>query len=317
MNRVNRSEDGLGASRPDYVTLTAFVLVVLIGGSNAVAVRFSNLELPPFWGAATRFGAAALISWVIVLGRRIALPQGRALIGALLYGLLGFGASYAFLYWGLLRVQAGLTMVVLALVPLLTLFFALAHGLETFRWRGLIGVLISIAGIFLAVGEGLGTTVPVASLLAIAGGAACIAEATVVIKLFPKSHPIATNALALTIGTSLLFGLSLLVGEPWNLPSTSNTWTAFIYLVLIGSVILFYLYLFVLTRWTASATAYSILLMPVATVVIAAWLAGEAVTTAFVLGGVLILAGVWVGAISGSVHAAISDSSPTPEEVIP
>lgn len=289
----------------------AFVLLVLIGGSNAVAVRFSNLELPPFWGAAIRFAAAALIFWIIVLVRRIALPKGRALIGALLYGLLAVGVSYALLYWGLLRVQAGLTMVVLAFVPLMTLFFALAHGLETVRWRGLIGTLISIAGILVAVGGGLSTAVPVSSLLALVAAAACLAEGSVVFKLFPKSHPVATNALALTTGASLLIGLSLVAGEEWNLPTTSNTWAAFTYLVVIGSVVLFYLYLYVLARWTASATAYSFLLFPVATVVIAAWLAGEVVTTSFVIGGALVVAGVWVGAISGSSRAASSDCSPT------
>jgi drug/metabolite transporter (DMT)-like permease len=242
----------------------AFVLLVLIGGSNAVAVRFSNLELPPFWGAAIRFAAAALIFWIIVLVRRIALPKGRALMGALLYGFLAVGVSYALLYWGLLRVPAGLTMVVLAFVPLMTLFFALAHGLETLRWRGLIGTLISIAGILVAVGGGLSTAVPVSSLLALVAAAACLAEGSVVFKLFPKSHPVATNALALTTGASLLMGLSLLAGEEWKLPTTSNTWAAFTYLVVIGSVVLFYLYLYVLARWTASATAYSFLLFPVA-----------------------------------------------------
>lgn len=131
MSRSSFSKDGLGAAWSNRGTLIAFVLLVLVGGSNAVAVRFSNLELPPFWGAAIRFAAAALIFWIIVLGRRIALPKGRALMGALLYGLLAIGASYALLYWGLVRVQAGLTMVVLALVPLMTVFFALAHGLET------------------------------------------------------------------------------------------------------------------------------------------------------------------------------------------
>jgi hypothetical protein len=31
--------------------LLAFTLLVLVGGSNAVAVKFSDFELPPFWGA--------------------------------------------------------------------------------------------------------------------------------------------------------------------------------------------------------------------------------------------------------------------------
>ena len=310
------SEDNLEAARPGQATWIAFGLLVLIGGSNAVAVRFSNLELPPFWGAAIRFSAAALIFWTIVFARRIPLPEGRARAGVLLYGFLAVGASYAFLYWGLLRVQAGLSMVVLALVPLMTLFFALAHGIETFRWRGLVGALVAIAGILLGVAGGLGTEVPIPSLLALVAGAACIAEGSVVFKLFPPSHPVATNALAVTTGAMLLLGVSRLAGEEWKLPETSTTWAAFTYLVLIGSVVLFYLYLFVLARWTASATAYSFLLFPVATVVIAAWLAGEVVTPAFVVGGGLVLAGVWLGAVSPPARPAAPERSSTAEKVI-
>jgi drug/metabolite transporter (DMT)-like permease len=276
----------------------AFVLLVIIGGSNAVAVRFSNLELPPFWGAASRFGAAALLFWLIIAFRRIPLPRGRALLGPLLYGFLGIGANYAFLYWGLLHTQAGLTMIILAFVPLITFFFAIMHGIESFRWRGLFGALIAITGIIIGIGGGIGSVpIHVPSLLAIALSAACIAEGTVVFKFYPKSHPAAANAIAVTIGAIFLMGVSFAAGEAWIIPSGSDTWFAFIYLIFIGSVVLFYLYLYVLARWTASATTYSFLLFPVATVIIAAWLAGEIVAPSFVLGGMLVIIGVWFGAI--------------------
>ena len=45
----------------DWITLTAFGIMVVLIGTNFVAVRFSNLGLPPFWGAGIRFGAASLI----------------------------------------------------------------------------------------------------------------------------------------------------------------------------------------------------------------------------------------------------------------
>ncbi|HSF81620.1 MAG TPA: DMT family transporter [Anaerolineales bacterium] len=281
----------------DRLTLIAFVVLVFLGGNNAVAVRFSNFELPPFWGAATRFFGAALIFWIIMLWRRIPLPSGRALIGCLLYGALSIGAAYAFLYWSLLTIQASLAMIVLALGPLLTLLFATAHRLEQFRWRGLAGALIALAGITLAVAQELGSSIPVLSLLALLAGAACIAEASVVYKLFPRSDPLATNALSTTTGAVILILISLLAGEAWSLPDAPATWAAFIYLVVIGSVVLFYLYLFVLSRWTASATSYSFLLFPVATIVISAWLTDEAITLRFVAGGCIVLIGVWIGAL--------------------
>jgi drug/metabolite transporter (DMT)-like permease len=316
MSRDSSSAYDRGAAPADRGTLVAFVLMVLFAGGNAVAVRLSNSALPPFWGAAMRSAAAALVFWVIVVLRQIALPRGRALVGAVLYGLIAVGAAYAFLYWGLLRVPASLGSPILALVPLMTLFFAWAHGLEELRWRGVVGALIAIAGVLIGVVGGLGSAVHAPSFLALVAGTACFAEAAVVFKLFPQSHPLVTNAVAFTTGTPLLVVVSRLAGEPWSLPNTGSTWAAFAYLVLIGSVVVFYLYLHVLSRWTASATSYSFLLMPVTTVVMAAWLLGEVVTISFVIGAALALAGVWMGAIQSSPKVAELTCSPTASKAI-
>ncbi len=297
MSPSNPELSSEAGSRIDSLTLLAFLALVVIGGSNAVAVKFSNLELPPFWGATIRFAAAAAIFWAIIFLRRVELPNGRALVGSLIYGVLGVGASYALLYWALLEIQAGLAMVVLSLGPLLTFLFSTTHRLEPFKWRGLAGALVALGGISLAVSEELGASVPLLSLLALVLGAASIAEASVLYKLFPKSDPLATNGIATTAGSIILFLVSLLAGESWALPTTPATWAAFMYLIVIGSVFLFYLYLFVLTRWTATATSYSFLLFPVATIIISSWLTDEAVTLRFAAGGLLVLFGVWIGAL--------------------
>lgn len=296
MSGEKTSGDGSGVSGLGVLTLTAFFLMAVFAGGNAVAVRFSNLGLPPFWGATLRFTAAALIFWVIVLVRHIPLPKGRALVGATLYGLLSIGAAYAGLYWGLVRAPAGLAGALLALVPLMTLFFAWAHGLEQLHWQGLIGALIATAGVLFGVVGGFNGAMHVPSVLALVAGVACVAESGVVFKLFPVGDLIAYNAVSLTVGVPLLGALSLLMGERWILPATAQTWAAYVYLVLIGTVVVFYLFLYVLARWTASATSYSFLLMPVATAIIAALVAGEAITASFVIGSAMVIGGVWVGA---------------------
>ena len=108
---------------------------MLVGGLNFVAVRFSNRELPPFEGAALRFAAASLLFLAYVRFRGIALPRGRSLIGATLFGLLGFSGAYAFLYWGLVSAPAAMGSVALALVPVATPLLAAAHGRERIRAR--------------------------------------------------------------------------------------------------------------------------------------------------------------------------------------
>jgi len=307
MRRRFSAKGGWRAALSGRATLIAFFLFVLAAGSNPIAVRFSNFELPPFLGAASRFGAAALIFWIVVLGRRISVPTGRALAATVLYGVISVGASYAFLYWALVRIQPGLASVFLATVPLLTLFLAAAHRLEALSWRKLTGALVAVGGIVLIVDGGLGGIVDVPALLAMAAGAACLAEGGVVFKLLPQADAVATNAVATSTGAVLLAGLSLLAGEEWSLPASASTWAAFGYLVVVGSVVVFYLYLFVLARWPASTTAYGLVLLPVVSVAVSAWLTGEVVTASFAVGAAVVLAGVWVGAISGASRAIVSE----------
>jgi drug/metabolite transporter (DMT)-like permease len=305
---------------PDRLTLTAFAALVFIGGSNVVAVSLSNDDLPPFFGAGLRFAVAGSILLAVVAVRRIPLPRGRALFGTVVYGLLGFAVFYALAYWALVHLSAGVAAVMLASVPLLTFFFAWAHGLEPFRWRALVGSMIVIVGIAVLIGGELSLTVPLGPMLAVLGAAAAAAESGVVIKQFPPSSPMATNGLAMAMGALVLLGISALSGERWALPDRAFSWGVFLYLVLLGSVALFGLFLFVLGRWTASAASYFVVLMPIVSAVLAAWVLDEPITWALALGGAVILVGVYVGALSrGKVPLTVAAAIPeaTMAETLP
>ena len=294
MNAHDVSSDNSRVAGTDRATLAAFVLTVLFAGGNAVAIRLSNSGLPPLWGAALRAAGAALIFVAIALLRRMPLPRGQALRGAILYGILGIGVPYALLYWGLWRVPAALGATILALVPLLTLFFARLHKLEELHWRAVVGAVVAAAGVVIGLSGGAVGALHLPSVLALLAGTAFLAESGVVFKLFPKSHPVATNTVAFATATPILLAISWLAGDQWLLPATMQTWAALAYLVLPGSVGVFLLYLHVLTRWTATAASYTFLLIPVATVIIAAQLLGEVVTVSFLIGATLAIAGVWV-----------------------
>src|SRR5215207_676525 len=57
----------------------------VLAGGNAVAIRFSNRELDPLWGAGLRFALAAALLVALMAILRLAPPRGRALRGAVLY----------------------------------------------------------------------------------------------------------------------------------------------------------------------------------------------------------------------------------------
>src|SRR5512143_1140759 len=222
------------AAGPDAQTLLAYIAGIIFTGANAVAVRFTVAELHPFWGASLRFGGAAVLFWIIVLIRRTPLPTRRDLPGLLLYGAVNFGIGYAFIYWGLKTIPAGLFQVVLALVPLLTIFLALLHGLEKFRVRGLVGAVIAVAGVGWAFFERPGGALPLLSLLSVVAGAACFAEAIVLLKRLPRQDPLMVNAVSMTDGTIVELGLSAAFGEPHAIPMRPTTWLSVAYLVLFG-----------------------------------------------------------------------------------
>ncbi len=283
---------------PGRSVFLAFAITVLIAGNNAIAVRYSNAELPPFFGAAVRFAFAALIFMLIMILFRLPLPRGRGFLGAILFGMIGTGINYALLYWALETLHPALSMIILALAPLLTFLLACIHGQEVFRWKALVGALIALGGIGVIISNQLGTAAPLLPMLAVAGGAVCFAESSIIIKAFPQSHPITTNAIALTAGSLVLFLLSALTKETPRMPTLPTTWGALIFLVLLGSVTVYALTVYVIKNWTASASSYQFVLFPIVTIAVSAWLTKEPITITELIGALLVLAGVYIGGIA-------------------
>ncbi len=287
-------------NRPSAAVLAVFVAVVLIGGSNFVAVRFSNRELPPFWGAGLRFAIAGALLVGFAKWRGILLPLGSAFRGVALLGVINFGLAYALAYWGLLQAPSAMAATFVALVPLMTFFMATALGMERFRWSGVGGGAIAVAGVALVFIDQLRATVPPAALAALFLQAVTVAVSTVLLKRLPRADPIGTNAVAMLCGAGLLFVLALIARETPALPSRPEVWIAFLYLVTLGGVGLFIGIVFIVLRWTASASAYVTVLFPVVAVAVGAILAGELVSWQFVAGASLVMVGTYVGAFVGA-----------------
>ena len=302
------------AEGPTGATITAFGLAVVIGGANFLAVKFSNDELDPLSGAALRFTAAALLLFAISAIGKYEFPRGRAAVGAAIYGLLGFGVSYALLYYAILGLGAGTTSVVLAATPLATLILAIIHRQEVLSARGVIGGVLAVNGIGILSLRSMEGDLELSYLLAAVLGVAAIAESGVVIKGYPRAHPMSTNALAMAVGSIFLIIATFVFDQSWELPSRARTWGALVWLVVFGSVALFWLFLYVISKWTASATSYITTLFPVVAVTLGALFADEELTIELVFGGALVLIAVYVGALSGPPHVA---RAPQPSDAGP
>ena len=306
--------------RPDRVTLAAFVTFVLIGGAVSVAIRLGSFELPPLWAATLRYAGATVAFSAIAIALRIPFPRGVHLLGATLMSLT-FVVSTALFYVGVSTTSASMGAIAFALMPLATLALAATIGIERFTFRGAAGALVAAVGAVVIVGDQLGAAVPLSGLLALGGAMVFGAATSVVIKRLPPGSPISANAAAGLVVTPLIFGLTLVTGESLALPNRPETWAALAFLILAGSVVLFPLALFIINRWTASGYSYTGLLEPLAAVALAAIILGEPIRLTFVIGGAIVLMGVWVGALSSSavpspVSAVIEAELTAPVSVV-
>jgi len=281
----------------DRLPLIGFFSIVLLAGLNPIAVRFTVLELPPFLGGAMRFMPASILMFILAFVMKVPMPRGRELLGAIIYGGVQFGIGFSLLNWALIKVQPGMASVLLALAPLITLGFAILHRLEHFRWMALIGSLVSVVGVGLIFRAQLGANVPVLSLLAAMLGTMCLCESTLIIKIFPKSHPITTNAVGMGTGSVFLSLMAIINGEKFAFPVKTVTREALIYSIILGSCVLFMVVVYVLKHMTASTLSYQFVLMPFVTLSASTLLTHETLNPILLAGAVLVLMGVYFGGI--------------------
>lgn len=283
--------------------------MVVLAGGNSVGVKIATDELDDFWAAALRFGASGALFAALMIPLRSPIPHGKALLGAVTYGVLAFGVAFGLAFVAIPMTGAGAGQLLLGLVPLLTLILAPLHGLEPFRLRAMLGSLVALVGVGILAADRIAVDIPLAGIALGVVVALLLAEAGIVLKLTPRADPIASNAVGMLTGALILVPISFLLGEQWALPTQSDTWAAMIYLIVPGSLGVFWLFVVVLRRWTASAVSFEFLLIPLATIPFSALLTREVITPLMLVAGAIILAGVYLGALAPDPKQAATEQS--------
>jgi drug/metabolite transporter (DMT)-like permease len=189
-------------------------------------------------------------------------------------------------------------------VPLATLLLAVVQGQERMRGAAVLGTLLALAGIGLITLDPGRASIPPLALLAILAGVLCFAQALVIVRRLPTIHPVALNAVGMITGAVVLLIVSFALGEPKGIPQNGETWAALGYVAVIGSVVVFLLHVTIAQHWGASRTAYVMVVIPLVTITLSAWLDQEPVTGGLLIGAALVLGGVYLGALRGAENQA-------------
>ncbi len=283
--------------------ILVWLSLCLIWGSTWIFIKIGLEVLPPLSFAAWRFALSALILWSIAWWRKIPPPRSRAdwitVSGA---GILGFSINYSLLFWGEKYISSGLASVLQAMIPAFGLIFA-HFFLPSEKITGLkiAGIAIGIFGVALI----FSNQFKFEGKMALAGSAALfssaffVAASNVLVKVRGVHlDPIVNSAAQMTVGIiPMIIVSSCWEGNPLNLHWTPSAIFALAYLVLIGAVLAFTLYYWLIRHWDVTKTMLISLVTPVIAVALGMVTLKEKITWQIALGTLLILAGV--GAIIG------------------
>jgi drug/metabolite transporter (DMT)-like permease len=250
---------------------------------------------------------AAVLLGVVATLMRLRFPRGRALLVPVLYGALSFGASIGLASYALVRVHAGLAQMIFAVVPLAAVLLSALERLEPLRTARVAGGVLALIGIAAISRGALDRGIPLVSLLALLAGALAFAQGTVVVRLFEPIHPIVMNAIGMGVAAVLLTAVSAATGEAAALPHHGETIAAVTFLVP-SMMLTFLLYLFVVERWSASRASYAFVLSPLVSLALSALLDSEPIEARALVGGLLVVVGVYVGALRGPNVRARADA---------
>jgi drug/metabolite transporter (DMT)-like permease len=273
----------------------ALTIVYIAWGSTYVGIRIMDRTIPPLIGAGCRYLSAGFAMYVFLWVRHRTPPRvsPRELGSVGLVGVLLLAGGNGFVCLAERHVPAGLSALVVASVPLWLLVIRIITrdlpGRATLAGLG-IGFL-GVALLVLRGGTAQGVSVP--ELLVVVAASLSWALGSWASGRLPMPSDAAIGTtLEMLIGGAVLMGLGPLFGERRStlaLHASADSLLAVAYLALIGSVLAFTAYVWLLQHAPISQVSTYAYVNPIVAVILGALLLGEKITTTTVIGGATIL----------------------------
>lgn len=284
-------------------------------GSSMVATRVVVDQVGPASLALMRYviGVCCLLPAALTLGRGVRFAR-RDLLPMAALGIGQFGVLIALLNVGLRSVPSGRAALIFAMFPLLTLLFAAALGRERLTATKTVGVLLTIAGVGVALGDKIAlhgeAPHPWMGELAVLGSAAIGALCSVLYRPYLTRYP-AVRVSAFAMFAAVAFLAVLAAGEGFYaaLPRLSPTgWLAVLF---IGTASGggYFLWMWALGHAPPTEVTVFLGLSPITAMVLGTLLLGEALSASALLGVALVIGGLWLAVGPGSTRAPAQEAA--------
>jgi len=276
------------------------LVVVLLWAANLPLAKDALREFSPVSFNAVRIPLAALLLWIpmLLLKGRIHL-QPRDIWKILALGIIGNVFYLTLFIHGLQLTKAGNVGLLMSVG---TVFTALLSRLLGHEYQGRmvwVGIFLSFGGVAVILLESaefaVGTGTLVGDLITLAA-ACCWSVYTVFSKTLIKSYsPLTFTTLTLSVGAFALFFISLpdLMDQNWGQISTKG-YLELGYSSIFSLAVAYSIWFYCVDRLGSTRTAIYANLVPFWTLLFAWFFIGEEITLLQILGGILILTGIYL-----------------------
>jgi drug/metabolite transporter (DMT)-like permease len=284
------------SDRARLAALAAAATGVQVGAAT-VASRFALGEIDPASLAMLRYA----IGFLCLVPALIAAPRAnfarRDLAPIAVLGIVQFGVLIWLLNYGLRFIPSGRAALIFSAFPLLTMLLAAALGQEKLTGVKSLGVLATILGVGLALGEKAAgaTTDGWTGEIAVFASALCGATCAVLYRPYLRKYPtLPVSALAMLASVVFLAGPALGEGFFSHAPGLSiGGWFAVAF-VGVSSGLGYFLWLWALANTTPTRATVFLSLSPVAAMLLGAIFLDETVTALALIGLGFVALGLWL-----------------------
>jgi drug/metabolite transporter (DMT)-like permease len=292
----------MNTQRRRFVALLKAAFAVVVWGASFIATKLALRELSPVVVIWLRFGIGIVIlGWFVARRRELALPAAKELGFFAFLGFLGITFHQWLQVTGLLTAQATTTAWIITTIPIFIAILGRFMLREKLGWVRIVGIFLATLGVLLIVSRGdiqsvlLGRFGTHGDFLVLIS-AVNWAVFSVLSRKALKNHP-AIQMLFYIMFFGWIF-TSIWLASTQHFPEIATLspqgWLSIAFLGVLCTGIAYIFWFDALKELTASQVGSFLYIEPLVAVIVAGLILKEPLFLAALLGGALVLAGVWL-----------------------
>ena len=281
------------------IYILVFFQQLLASGTHIVAKNMTDIVQTPLLLLLRSSIAAIFFSiWYILFYKKLPKIEKKDYPVIALLSLLNIPINQFLFFVSIHLSTAPNIALAYALTPAFVLVIAIVFLKESHTWTKITGVIIAIAGtvlILLEHGFSFSSQYMSGNLLGLLASLSWALYTIFGKKMVRKYGGFYITALTMIFGFVMYVPIFFMTGIPFKISQlNSHDWLGVLYLALFASALAYALWNYALTKLDASKIAVFNNLQPIFTTALAMVFLGYHLTATFIVGGILILAGVWV-----------------------